>query len=103
MTAISATSIREAALLFGITDNASLNEIKRRYREYSKEWHPDVSDNDAQEAHIMFIKIQGAYDLLVEYCMNYKISFQDEDILKDISIMAGNDGMERFRDDPIWG
>lgn len=42
MVTITAWWLREAADLLGIPDRASLNEIRARYSERIREWHPDV-------------------------------------------------------------
>jgi hypothetical protein len=51
----------------------------------------------------MFIRIKDAYDTLVEYGMNYKFSFQAEDIRKGTDYESGEFWRNHFGDDPIWG
>lgn len=103
MTNQSAMTIPEAAEVLAITGTASLNEIDDRFRELVKEWHPDVSTHDPDLSHIMFIRIKDAYTILVEYGMNYKLSFRAEDIRKDTDYESGEFWMKHFGDDPIWG
>ena len=103
MAEITAEVLRDAAGLLGIHDRASLNEIRIRYHECIKEWHPDVSENDAATSHEMTIRLKKAYDLLVDYCMNHTFSFRIEDLLKDLEQSPADFWMERFGDDPIWG
>ncbi|HPW10700.1 MAG TPA: DnaJ domain-containing protein, partial [Methanoregulaceae archaeon] len=38
--------LREAAEQLGIQEHASLYEIKQKYHEQIKKWHPDVSNLD---------------------------------------------------------
>ena len=80
MAAVTAGQVREAAEVLGIRDRASLNDIRRRYHERIREWHPDVSQNDPEESHEMTLRLRGAYDLLVDYCMNQRVSFRIEDL-----------------------
>jgi hypothetical protein len=99
----SAQAIREAADVLGITDLASLNDIHIRFRALVKEWHPDVSQHDPDYSHVTFIRIKEAYDLLVDYGMNYEISFRIEDLRKGTDYDSKEFWMAHFGDDPIWG
>jgi hypothetical protein len=102
MAAITAERVREAAELLGIWDRASLNEIRIRYYERVKEWHPDVSQKDPAVSHEMTIRLKEAYDLLVDYCMNHTFSFRLGDLAKDLEQIPADYWMERFGEDPIW-
>jgi len=103
MAAVTAGQVREAAEVLGIRDRASLNDIRRRYHERVREWHPDVSQNDPAESHEMTLRLKEAYDLLVDYCMNQRFSFRVEDLAKDLEQNPAGYWMERFGNDPIWG
>jgi preprotein translocase subunit Sec63 len=103
MTARSPLSIREAADIMGIANQATINEIRSQYHTLVKEWHPDVSQRDPEDTHTAMIRINDAYDVLIEYCMNYEFSFRPED-LKDYTAENPVDSwMARYGDDPIWG
>lgn len=103
MAAVTAERVREAAEVLGIRDRASLNEIRSRYHERIKEWHPDVSQKDPAESHEMTLRLKEAYDLLVDYCMNHTFSFRLEDLAKDLEQSPADYWRDRFGDDPIWG
>lgn len=103
MEEITAEALCKAAKLLGIGNKASLNEIRSRYYERIREWHPDVSRNDPAASHEMTIRLKKAYDLLVEYCMNHSFSFRIEDLANDLEQSPADFWMERFGDDPIWG
>lgn len=90
-------------MFLGIGDSASLNEIRGRYHESVKVWHPDVSANDPQKAHEMTIHVKEAYDLLVDYCTNLPFSFRIEDLAESLEVTPDTYWKERFGDDPIWG
>jgi len=96
-------TVPEAAKVLGIPGKASLNGIHARFRELAKEWHPDVSDNDPEIAHETFIRIRDAYEILMDYCMNYEISFGPGEIRNGTSYDSREFWMSRFGDDPIWG
>jgi len=103
MASITAETLKEAAELLGISDRASLNEIRGRYHARIKEWHPDISQNDPSLSHEMTIRFKEAYDLLVDYCMNHAFSFRIEDLAQDLEKNQADYWTERFGEDPIWG
>jgi hypothetical protein len=103
MTARSSLSIREAADILGIANQATINEIRSRYHTLVKEWHPDISQHDPEDTHITMIRINDAYDTLIGYCMQYEISFNPEDLGQTIETAPMDSWMERYGDDPIWG
>ena len=98
-----AMTVPDAASAFGIAGGASLNEIHARFRELAKEWHPDTLEHDPRLSHETFIRIREAYKILVDYCMDYEISFRPQDIRKGTGYDSREYWMSRFGDDPIWG
>jgi DnaJ-class molecular chaperone len=103
MAEVTPADLRDAAEVLGIQEKASLNEIRQKYHEQPKKWHPDVSTMDAGVSHEMTIRMKNAYDLLIDYCMNHTFSFQREDLARDLEQSPADFWMERFGDDPIWG
>ena len=103
MAAVTPEALNEAAELLGIGGRASLHEIRSRYHDRVREWHPDVSLKDPGLSHEMMIRIKDAYDLLVDYCMNHAFSFRIEDLAQDLEQNPAEYWMERFGEDPIWG
>lgn len=103
MTARSFLSIQEAADILGIKNQATINEIRSRYHTLVKEWHPDVSQHDPEDTHTTMIRINDAYDVLIEYCMNYEFSFRPEDLNGYTVENSVDSWMARYGDDPIWG
>ncbi|NLV27808.1 MAG: J domain-containing protein [Methanomicrobiales archaeon] len=96
-------TIQKAAELLGFSDKASLLEIRKRYHELTREWHPDVSSHSPDESHEMMIRIKEAYEILIEYCMNYQITFKDEMSQSRLKSKSMQYWQEHFGDDPIWG
>jgi preprotein translocase subunit Sec63 len=103
MAEVTPAALWEAAEVLGIPEHASLNEIRQKYHEQIKKWHPDVSHQDAVLSHEMTIRIKAAYDLLVDYCTNHVFSFRIEDLARDLEQSPADFWMERFGEDPIWG
>ncbi|MBN1195704.1 MAG: J domain-containing protein [Methanomicrobiaceae archaeon] len=102
MARVTPAALREAAEVLGFRERASLNEICRKYREEIKKWHPDISNQDPRESHEMTIRLKAAYDLLMDYCMNYPFSFRIDDLAQHLEKNPLDFWMERFGDDPIW-
>jgi hypothetical protein len=103
MTHRSAITVPEAAAVLGITGRTSLNGMHARFHELVKEWHPDVSQHDPDLSHATFIRLKEAYDILIDYGMNYELSFRAEDIRAGTDYDSREFWMTRFGDDPIWG
>lgn len=103
MAEVTPAALREAVGVLGILEEASLNEIRRKYHDQVKRWHPDVSTMDPGVSHEMTIRLKKACDLLVDYCMNHTFSFLLEDLARDLEQNPADFWMERFGDDPIWG
>lgn len=58
-------SLSEYYRILGLSDTATLADIKRAYRIKSREWHPDV--NKTPGANEQFLLITEAYQYLVDY------------------------------------
>lgn len=50
--------------ILSLTEEASVGEITRSYRELAKTWHPD--HNPSKDAEAMFMKIHEAYEVLLQ-------------------------------------
>lgn len=103
MNARSSRSVREAADILRIGEQASINEIRSRYHALVKEWHPDVSCHDSGDLHTTMIRLNDAYEILIRYCMQYEISFRPEDLRPTTETGPMDTWMERYGNDPIWG
>jgi curved DNA-binding protein CbpA len=67
----------QAALaVFHLPERATLKEIKDRHRRLVKEHHPDHSGGQETEA---IRRINAAYQLLRDYCQNYRFCFKREE------------------------
>jgi len=58
---------------------------------------------DPDRSHDRFTRIKEVYDILVEYGMNFELSFRAEDIRKGTDYDSREFWMNLFGDDPIWG
>lgn len=73
-------TLLKAKTLLGLSDKATLFEVKQRYRNLMKKWHPDKNPDDNKTAEQMSAQINEAYKVILEYCKHYEYSFKEEDI-----------------------
>ncbi|XP_050440311.1 dnaJ homolog subfamily B member 6-B isoform X1 [Adelges cooleyi] len=50
--------------VLGVTQNASINDIKKAYRKLALKWHPDKNPENQEQANRMFKTISEAYEVL---------------------------------------
>lgn len=72
----------KAKTLLGLSDKATLSDIKTRYKKLMQQWHPDKHPYDSDTAHSMSTQINEAYAILLEYCSAYEYNL-DENYLKE--------------------
>jgi len=73
-------TLLKAKTLLGLSDKATLFDIKHRYRNLMHKWHPDKNPDDLKRAQTMSIQINEAYKTILEYTKNYSYSFKEEDL-----------------------
>ena len=91
--------ISEARKVLGIPEQATLSEIKAKYRKLIKKWHPDINRENKDQCDEMTKKIVNSYAIILGYCKQYKISFSQEEVKKYLSEEEW--WHDRFGDDPI--
>jgi DnaJ-class molecular chaperone len=72
----------KAKSLLGLREKSTIKEIKNKYKELMKKWHPDKQKDDSEKATKMSAQINEAYEIIVEYCKNYEYSFEEESVKK---------------------
>jgi len=75
---LSFDTLIKAKTLLGLSDKATLSDIKTRYKNMMQQWHPDKHPDDTDTAHAMSTQINEAYALLLEYCSKYEFNFDEE-------------------------
>ncbi|MBU0729736.1 MAG: J domain-containing protein [Proteobacteria bacterium] len=91
--------IARAAGLLGFEGHASIKEIKAAFRRLSKKHHPDTSPEGTADTQKMQ-EITEAYQLLIEYCSQYRCPLVVEE---GESQNAEEWWFDRFGQDPLWG
>ena len=74
--------VLKAKTLLGLRDNASLAEIKARYKNLMQKWHPDKHLDEIETATRMSSEIISAYKIILEYVKEYEYRFDEEYIKK---------------------
>lgn len=75
---LSSDTLIKAKTLLGLSDKATLSDIKIRYKNMMQQWHPDKHPDDPETAHVMSTQINDAYAVLLEYCSRYEFNFDEE-------------------------
>lgn len=68
--------------LLGLRETSTIKEIKNKYKNLMKKWHPDKHKDDADRATKMSMQINEAYEVIMNYCNSYEYSFDEETIKK---------------------
>jgi preprotein translocase subunit Sec63 len=72
----------KAKTLLGLNEKASLLEIKTKYRNLMKKWHPDINSDEFESATQMSAQINEAYEIVLTYCNSYEYPFNEEYLKK---------------------
>jgi preprotein translocase subunit Sec63 len=71
--------IDKARKILELGEKASKDEIKKRYRNLMKKYHPDKASENRK--YLRKIKdINWAYNIITSYCDEYEFSFKREDV-----------------------
>ncbi|NPA73354.1 MAG: DnaJ domain-containing protein [Epsilonproteobacteria bacterium] len=81
--------IKKALKTLELAPFVSIKEIKDRYREMSKKYHPDICGDEEKMS-----LINEAYEVLKEYTERFRFSFDEEEINKQY---PENYHADRFR------
>jgi DnaJ-class molecular chaperone len=93
--------ITRALRILGLYESATVKEIKNKYRELLKKWHPDLCGNNEAIRGQKTVEIINAYRIIMDYCEQYRFSFSKEEVEKYIS--PEELWAKQFGKDPIWG
>ncbi len=74
--------IQRSLEILGLKGRISFKHIKRRFRELSKKYHPDLCQDDPDICAEKMREIKKAYSILEEYCTNFKFEFSPEEFYR---------------------
>ena len=72
-------AIKEALNILDLPPFITKDDVKNRYRELAKKYHPDIYEDKNKMA-----EINLAYELIMDYIENFKYSFDDDEINKQL-------------------
>lgn len=88
--------LHEALAVLGLSERASLREIKTRHRALVKQSHPDAGGADPDRIRA----VNGAYRIVLSYVENYRFSFSEGEFYEQVP----EERLRRqFSGDPLWG
>ena len=70
----------KAKSLLGLREKASLKEIKHKYKNLMKKWHPDKHKDNYEQSTQMSMQINEAYNIIVDYCNSYEYPLDEQSI-----------------------
>lgn len=76
--------VMKSKTLLGLREKSTLKEIKLKYKNLMKKWHPDKHQDDPKKATHMSMQINEAYEVILDYCENFEFPF-DEDHIKNVT------------------
>ncbi len=82
-------SIQNALKILDLPQFVSFKEIKVKYHQLSKKYHPDICEDKNK-----MVEINSAYEMLKSYIEDFKYSFDDDEIYKQY---PENYHADRFR------
>ena len=72
--------LNQARQTLELPERTSIRQIRDKYHELSRIWHPDHCRDKPEVCHEMQQKINEAYAVLMDYCSSYQYSFRREDV-----------------------
>lgn len=96
-----APTLEAAAAELGLGESASLAEVRRRYRELMKLWHPDHCAEDRDACRERAGRIIEAYQVVEAHCLRYPVPLTEEAARDTDAPEAFWE--KHFGEDPIWG
>jgi DnaJ-class molecular chaperone len=85
-----------ARAVFDLPERATLQEIKARHRELVKLHHPDSGHPSDPET---ILKVNTAYQVLLEYVTNFSFSFGEDEFYEQNSEERM---LRQFMDEQYW-
>ncbi|MDP8261741.1 MAG: DnaJ domain-containing protein [Candidatus Ancaeobacter aquaticus] len=91
--------IDNARKMLGLNEEASIEDIKRAYRQLSLKYHPDkCKEEDKVKCEETIKEINHAREIIIAYCAEYRYSFREKDVKKNALYSDYDEHLKRFYD-----
>ena len=67
--------LKAARTTLGLGEEATIDEIKKKYHDLIRRWHPDKARGGSEMHRQKSRAIISAYRTIMDYCREYKVSF----------------------------
>jgi len=92
--------ITNAREILELPESATLEQIKKNYKQLIKKWHPDKNISNQELAESKTKEIIQAYKIIIQYCDHYNYSFTRQEVEKYLTDRER--WFRQFGCDPIW-
>lgn len=89
--------LKDALVVLGLGERATLKDIKARHRELVKRHHPDAGNSGDPDA---IREVNAAHRVLQDYIAEYRFSFAEEEFYEQ---NPEERIRQQFMNDPLWG
>jgi DnaJ-class molecular chaperone len=94
--------IDKARKTLGLKEEATLDEIKEKYRKLAIKYHPDkCKGKSKKKCEDKFKELTHANDVLMSYCGGYRYSFKKKDVQKNTMNQELYEHLSRFYSDDL--
>ncbi len=93
-------TISEARKILELPEAATFDQVKNNFKRLIKKWHPDKNTSDPATAEHKTREIINAYNIILQYCHEYRYSFARQEVEKYLSDRER--WFRQFGNDPIW-
>jgi len=96
--------VYKASKALDLGERASIKDIKKRYRDLLKKWHPDKCKESPERCKERTDEIVTAYEVIMTYCENYNYSFTEKDIFNNLptATKMREKWEKQYGKDPLW-
>ncbi len=89
--------IDRARKILGLDEEASMEDMQNSFRSLVLKYHPDrCKEKDKKHCEEMLKKINHAKDIIKSYCLNYRYSFKEIDVKKNVMTKEEYEYLKRF-------
>jgi DnaJ-class molecular chaperone len=85
-------SISKALELLELPPFITKDDVKKQYKLLARKYHPDINSDNCEKMN----QINTAYNLIIEYIDNFRYSFDEDELTKQIPNRTHNSNFKPF-------